>query len=164
MRIRNIVVGLFAPGALVAVLLFMCFLAEGVEGLRVFVNVEAAFVVLAGVVLSSWVAYPAGSMATAVGRALAGGEGVTDAERAESRAVLEFMASRAIAFGWIGTVFGLILLLTGVEDYARVPMRIGLSLDALLFGVLLAELILRPFACRLAVARARALSGARPSN
>jgi len=96
----------------------------GVWGFRALLNLEAfAFVVL-GTGLSVWAAYPVAAW-----------------RRPEAA---EYASQCATIMGVLGTVLGLIMMLSDVVDVVEIPMRTALSLSALFFGLVLSRAVLLP--------------------
>lgn len=69
--------------------------------------------------------------------------------REESERVLRTMAEIAPAFGLVGSVVGLISLLTGVEDTSVILTTVPIALTSTLYGVVLANLFFLPFAAHI---------------
>ena len=63
--------------------------------------------------------------------------------------VLMTMASAAPAFGMVGTLVGLIIMLDSIEaDYTQIGSGLAIALLTTLYGVLLSQLLLKPAARR----------------
>jgi len=99
-------------------------LSGGSWGLRAFLNLEAFVFVVLGTGLLVWAAYPFASWRTA--------------------GAAEYAAHCAVAAGVLGTLLGLIMMLSDVVDFTEVPKRTALSLNALFFGLTLSRAILLP--------------------
>jgi chemotaxis protein MotA len=67
--------------------------------------------------------------------------------------ILRFMASAAPAFGMIGTLVGLIIMLDGLDpgkgNLAQLGQGLAVALNTTLYGILLSRLILLPAAAKL---------------
>ncbi|HAM38327.1 MAG TPA: motility protein A [Elusimicrobia bacterium] len=63
--------------------------------------------------------------------------------------IFNSLGTYAPAFGIIGTVLGMILLLSGVDDIAMVPKRMGLALAAAFYGLSSGYLLFYPMAGKL---------------
>ena len=120
---------ILALGAFMVLLGGIIFHAEGTYGFPPFLNLEAWSVVVFGTFLSVWSAYPLKTMFAL-----------------EDPRMLAYAADSAIVMGYFGTLLGIMLLLSGVEDLVAVPRRIALALDALFFAVILSRLVFRPLA------------------
>jgi chemotaxis protein MotA len=70
-------------------------------------------------------------------------------QRRASVDVLTFLASVAPAAGLIGTVIGLILMLSDIESSADLGSGMSLALLTTLYGAMLSYLLLQPLATRL---------------
>ena len=66
--------------------------------------------------------------------------------REESERVLRTMAEICPAFGMVGSVVGLISMLTGVGDSAVILATVPIALTSTLYGVVLANFFFLPFA------------------
>ncbi|MFT3951826.1 MAG: MotA/TolQ/ExbB proton channel family protein [Oscillospiraceae bacterium] len=60
-------------------------------------------------------------------------------------------AEYAVAFGLIGTLVGLVKLLTGLDSMETLAPDMGMCLVSMLYGVLLANLVFRPVANKLRI-------------
>jgi chemotaxis protein MotA len=74
----------------------------------------------------------------------------TDARHASNRQFLEFLGRGAPAFGMIGTLIGLIIMLRGVEDPTRIGPGMAVALLTTLYGLILAHAVFLPLARKLA--------------
>lgn len=142
---RNATKVLGAPMAVVLLAAAVIYQSEGTAGFRAFLNVEAAALVALGTALALCVSFPAGEIGEALAAAL-----TRDGVSARAAEILDCAAAYAVAMGWIGTLIGVILILSSVEDVVLVPRRFALALDSLLFGLIASKLFLAPSARRLA--------------
>lgn len=69
----------------------------------------------------------------------------------EGQDVFKFMASVAPAFGMIGTLIGLIQMLTTLDDPSTIASAMGVALITSLYGSLLANVVCTPIAGKLAI-------------
>ena len=70
--------------------------------------------------------------------------------RDESERVLRTIADICPSFGLVGSVVGLIGMLTGIEDSSIILATIPIALSSTLYGILIANLFLLPFAANIA--------------
>ncbi|HAA91564.1 MAG TPA: flagellar motor protein MotA, partial [Rhodospirillaceae bacterium] len=67
--------------------------------------------------------------------------------------ILRFMASASPAFGMIGTLVGLIIMLDGLDpgkgDLSQLGQGLAVALNTTLYGILLSRLVLLPAAAKL---------------
>ena len=63
--------------------------------------------------------------------------------------ILDTMASFAPAFGMIGTLIGLVILLTNLQDKDAIGIGMAIAIITTLYGVLFANLLLKPAARKL---------------
>jgi len=120
------------PGFLFVLMGIIVLHAEGLWGIRPFVNVEALVIVVFGTAALLWAAYP-----------------LRDIVPPRSAEIAEYAADRSVAMGLLGTILGVILLLSSIEDVAAVPRRLALALTCLFFGLFFAEVVFSPMAARL---------------
>ena len=123
MKLRHIG-AVLAPLGLVALTGTIIGLSGGSWGIRAFLNLEAFSFVVLGTGLFVWAAYPFASWRT--------------------REVAEYAAHCAVAAGVLGTLLGLILMLSDVVDFTEIPKRTALSLNALFFGLVLSRTFFLP--------------------
>lgn len=90
----------------------------GGQGLGAFLNIEALLFVVLGTLFLVWAAYPT--------------------RRWHESEVAAYASQCAMAMGWLGTLLGMILLLSA-DDMSAAPRRMALSLNALFFGLLLSK-------------------------
>lgn len=90
-----------------------------------FLNLDALAFVIIGTVLMVWSAFPVRSWT-------------------ESAAAV-YASQCAATMGWLGTILGMILLLSA-DDLSAAPRRMALSLNALFFGLILSKGLLLPLA------------------
>lgn len=88
-------------------------------------NLDALAFVVIGTALMVWAAYPIRSW--------------------KSSEAAVYAARCAATTGWLGTILGMILLLSS-GDLTAAPRRMALSLNALFFGLLLSKGLLLPLA------------------
>lgn len=119
------------PSVLVSLLMLVIFMAEGPGGFRPFVNLEALAIVVLGTAAMMGSAYPLRELFVP-----------------RSAAAADYAAHCAMTMGLLGTLLGMILLLSSVEDVSQVPRRFALALTSLLFGLLLSEAVFSPMAAR----------------
>lgn len=144
---KNLVKVVAAPAAMLALMAAVILISEGTLGFRVFLNLEALAIVLFGTAMALLVSYPMREISHALGDAL------TSPVRSERSAeILDCAAGYAVTMGWIGTLLGVIMILSSVNDIALLPRRLALSLDALMFGLMISKLFLAPSARRLSSA------------
>lgn len=74
---------------------------------------------------------------------------VTKQRHAENRAVLEAAAAYSPAFGMIGTLIGLINMLTSLDDMSTLGPNMSVALVTTFYGSALANLLFNPMAKRL---------------
>ncbi len=67
----------------------------------------------------------------------------------ESKRILEFMGSAAPAFGMIGTLIGLVQMLSKLEDPSKIGAGMATALITTFYGALLANLVFIPLAGKL---------------
>ena len=77
--------------------------------------------------------------------------------RDESERMLRTMADICPSFGLVGSVVGLIGMLTGIEDASIILSTIPIALSSTLYGILIANLFLLPFAANIAESTQREL-------
>lgn len=90
----------------------------GGQGFSAFLNIEALLFVVLGTLLLVWAAYPT--------------------RRWRESEVAAYASQCAMAMGWLGTLLGMILLLSA-GDMSVAPRRMALALNALFFGLLLSK-------------------------
>lgn len=142
---RNAAKALLVPAVLLAAMALIVFVAEGASAFRPFLNLEALALVLAGTALPLFVAYPSRRVFGAAAAAI-----VSDGPSERDAEVLECAAGHALTMGWIVFVLGVILILTGVHDFAELPRRFSNVLAAPFYGLVFSRLVLSPWARRLA--------------
>lgn len=131
---------------LAAVTVWSVILAEGLPGLKPFMNLEAVLTVLGGTAACLAVAYPPAEVWDAVWSSILGRP--ADGEEAErSGSILRFGADCAMGMGGVATLLGTILMLASIEDVSAVPRRMALSLAAGFYGLVLSEAFFMPL-CR----------------
>lgn len=74
-----------------------------------------------------------------------------DARHAEGRALFENIGRFAPAFGMIGTLIGLVIMLKNMEDPSSIGPAMAVALLTTLYGALLANLVALPMAEKLAL-------------
>lgn len=74
---------------------------------------------------------------------------VTKERHADNRAILDSMAAYAPAFGMIGTLIGLINMLTSLDDMATLGPNMSVALVTTFYGTMLANLVFNPLSKRL---------------
>ena len=76
--------------------------------------------------------------------------GVRMREHADSQ-ILRTMAALAPAFGMLGTLFGLVQMLSGLghTDLQAIGATMAFSMSSTLYGILAANLVLKPFAIKM---------------
>ncbi|OGR56475.1 MAG: hypothetical protein A2X36_11180 [Elusimicrobia bacterium GWA2_69_24] len=119
------------PSVLVLLLVLVIFISEGPLGFRPFLNLEALAIVVLGTAALMGSAYP-----------------LRELFAPRSAAAAAYAARCSVAMGLLGTVFGMILVLSSVVDIVEVPRRIALALTSLLFGLFLSEAVFSPMAAR----------------
>jgi len=67
----------------------------------------------------------------------------------ENRAILDTMAAYAPAFGMIGTLIGLINMLTSLDDMSTLGPNMSVALVTTFYGTMLANLVFNPLSKRL---------------
>lgn len=67
----------------------------------------------------------------------------------ENRAILDSMAAYAPAFGMIGTLIGLINMLTSLDDMSTLGPNMSVALVTTFYGTMLANLVFNPMSKRL---------------
>ena len=72
-----------------------------------------------------------------------------DLRREEEVMLLKIGASLAPAFGLMGTLLGLILLLQNLDDPSSIGPAMGVAMTATFYGVILANIIFTPWATKL---------------
>ncbi len=77
--------------------------------------------------------------------------------RDESERMLRTVADVCPSFGLVGSVVGLIGMLSGIEDSAIILSTIPIALSSTLYGILIANLFLLPFAANIAESTQREL-------
>ncbi len=77
--------------------------------------------------------------------------------RDESERMLRTVADICPSFGLVGSVVGLIGMLSGIEDSSIVLSTIPIALSSTLYGILIANLFLLPFAANIAEGTQREL-------
>ncbi len=82
-----------------------------------------------------------------------------DLRHAEGKAVLESMARYAPAFGMMGTLVGLVIMLSRMDDPSRIGPGMAVALLTTLYGLALANLFCLPVARRLAYRSSQELLG-----
>ena len=127
--------GVFKQLLVIILIGFSVYLAEGVRGVGLFLNLEAVVLVFGGTFFLTWTAYP-----------------LKEIFRPAGPEVLLHAAGCAIAMGALTTVLGTILMLASIDDISQVPRRLALALSGLFFGLLLSEVVLAPQAARLTAA------------
>lgn len=139
---------LFAPAALAVVLGLTVLHAEGMAGVSAFRNLEALAIVVFGALASVSLAYSPGELAAAIGAALADPCDRREEDARLQAHVLDCAADAAAGMGLIGTVLGMILMLSSIDDISAVPRRLALAMDALFFGLVLSEGFFAPLSRR----------------
>ncbi|OGS05777.1 MAG: hypothetical protein A3G41_03005 [Elusimicrobia bacterium RIFCSPLOWO2_12_FULL_59_9] len=120
-----------APAAFCGALAAVIYQTEGVAGFRFFLNAEALALVVGGTLLLVWAAYP-----------------LEEVRRLRSPEMLAYAARSAKFMGLLGTLLGVMMMLPSAE-VSEMPRRLVLALNALLFGLILAEAVFVPWARRL---------------
>jgi len=69
--------------------------------------------------------------------------------RREIEMIIRSIADYALAFGLVGSVVGLIGMLSGVDDASVILRMVPISLTSTLYGVIIANFLLVPFAANL---------------
>jgi chemotaxis protein MotA len=82
-----------------------------------------------------------------------------DLRHAEGKAVLESMARYAPAFGMMGTLIGLVVMLGKMDDPARIGPGMAVALLTTLYGLAMANLFCLPLARRLSYLSSQELLG-----
>jgi chemotaxis protein MotA len=82
-----------------------------------------------------------------------------DLRHAEGKAVLESMARYAAAFGMMGTLVGLVVMLGRMDDPSRIGPGMAVALLTTLYGLAMANLFCLPVARRLAYRSSQELLG-----
>lgn len=137
------------PAAAWVALLYLTIVhAEGLAGLRPFLNLEALVLVCGGTALCLAVSYPADDVWGAVVRVANGNPAHDDEEARRWGEILRHGADSAVGMGWVAALLGIILLLSSVEDVSAVPRRTALALTALFYGLLLSKAVFAPLARR----------------
>lgn len=122
--------------------------AEGPAGFKPFLNLEALLLVVGGTGLALNVAYPAGEVWRALARTAAGSPAGDEEEARRWGEILRHGADSAVGMGGLGTLLGMILMLSSIEDVSAVPRRMALALAALFYGLLLSEAFFVPLSRR----------------
>lgn len=97
-------------------------------GFKALLNLEAFLLVVLGTGLLVWAAYPIQSWRTPE--------------------TILYAAQCSTAMGVLGTLLGIIMMLSDVVDISEIPRRTALSLSALFFGLFLSKAILLPMSRR----------------
>ena len=74
---------------------------------------------------------------------------VTKSRHADNRAILDTAAAYAPAFGMIGTLIGLINMLTSLDDMSTLGPNMSVALVTTFYGTMLANLLFNPLSKRL---------------
>jgi flagellar motor component MotA len=120
---------MLAPIALLALICTIIYSSGGNWGFRAFLNLEALVFVVLGTSLLVWATYPVRSWRTA-------------------EATL-YASQCATVMGVLGTLLGMIMLLSNVVDISEMPRRTALSLSAMFYGLFLSKAILLPMSHRI---------------
>lgn len=127
------------------------YLAEGLSGFKVFINLEALLLVIICLLFFLWSAYPAREILAALRCGFFGcspGEG----EKAEAAAqLLGYAAAGAVKAGLLAALFGFILVFSSMEsfDASTFFRRLALVLDGPFFGYFLSSMMFTPMSRRL---------------
>ena len=70
--------------------------------------------------------------------------------REESERVLRSIADLCPSFGLVGSVVGLIGMLSGIHDTSIIVATIPIALSSTLYGIIIANMFLNPFAANIA--------------
>ena len=70
--------------------------------------------------------------------------------REESERILRTIADMCPSFGLVGSVVGLIGMLSGIDDTSIILSTIPIALSSMLYGIIIANLFLLPFAANIA--------------
>ena len=135
-------------GTFAAAIAMTIFHAEGPAGFKPFLNLEALFIVFGGTAACLVAAFPAREVAFTVFESIRGLEPGDDADAARRVALLRHGADSAVGMGGAGTLLGVIMMLSAIEDVAQIPRRMALTLTAVFYGLLLSELVFMPLARR----------------
>ena len=130
------------PAILVLLLMLVIFISEGPVGLRPFLNLEALAIVALGTAAMMGSAYP-----------------LRELFAPRSAAAASYAAHCAMTMGLLGTLLGIILMMSSIEEVSMIPRRTALALTSLLFGLFLSEAVFSPMA-----ARRRRLEGGREGS
>lgn len=120
---------MLAPICLLALICTIIFISGGKWGFRAFLNLEAFVFVVLGTRLLVWAAYPAQSWRTSEG--------------------ILYASQCATVMGVLGTLLGLIMMLSDVLDISELPRRTAFSLNAIFYGLFLSKVILLPISHRI---------------
>lgn len=120
------------------------FLAEGMHGFIPFLNLESFLIVVIGTLLVILSTFSWREIGTSLRCALSRKFEPTVEQLDRAKQVFTSLANTTIAFGVIGSILGLILMLSTITDVELIPRRLALSLTALVFGFLLSEVVFIP--------------------
>jgi len=141
----------FSPVLFAVFIGLAIYLAEGLSGFKVFLNLEALLLVIICLMFFLWSAYPAREILTAL-RCGFFGCSPGDGGKAEAAAkLLGYAADGAVKAGILAALFGLILVFSAMEtfDASTFFRRMALVLDGPFFGYFLASMVFTPMARRL---------------
>lgn len=122
---------MLAPICLLALVGTIIFISGGKWGFRAFLNLEAFVFVVTGTWLLVWAAFPVHSWRTSEGTLYA--------------------SHCATVMGILGTLLGLIMMLSNAVEFSELPRRTALALSAMFYGLFLSKAILLPMSHRIRV-------------
>ena len=132
--------------AMLAGLAIIC--SEGIRGLKPFFNIEAILLVVLGTLPCLWIAYPMQDIFQAL-KAAVSGKAAAEADAQRYSALLRAAADTSLGLGALVSLFGMILMLSSIEDASAVPRRLALLLSAIFYGLCLSEIIFMPLSRRI---------------
>lgn len=120
---------MLAPICLLTLVCMVIFISGGKWGFRAFLNLEAFLLVVMGTAFLVWAAFPVHSWRTSEGTLYA--------------------SQCATVMGILGTLLGLIMMLSDNVEFSELPRRTALALSALFYGIFLSKAILLPMSHRI---------------
>ena len=129
---------------LVSLIGFVVYYEAGLGGFYAFVNIPGIVLLVIGTTLATLMTFTVSEIFLSFKCALFNNKKWSKEQLVCARQMFSGLCNTSVAFGCIGTIISLIMILRTIEDAAVVPKRLALALSTLFFGLFISEIVFAP--------------------